>query len=191
MLDVVGRAHLARPPPGLRGRAVAGMTSRRWPGASTADDIANEEAHDVKVAVLMGSPNDQDKMQPAADTLERFGIEADVRVLSAHRTPAEVAELASAARERATRLHLRRRDGGPPRRRGGAHTTLPVVGVPLSAAPSTASTRSTPPCRCPRASRWRPWPSTAPERRAARRPDAGDHRRRPGRSSRPPAEIAG
>ena len=42
----------------------------------------------AKVAILMGSANDRDKMQPAADMLERFGIEPDVRVLSAHRTPA-------------------------------------------------------------------------------------------------------
>ena len=41
----------------------------------------------MKVAVLMGSPNDREKMQPAVDTLEKFGIEADVRVLSAHRNP--------------------------------------------------------------------------------------------------------
>ena len=53
----------------------------------------------MKVAILMGSPNDRDKMQPAADTLERFGIEADVRVMSAHRNPAQVTALASGARE--------------------------------------------------------------------------------------------
>jgi 5-(carboxyamino)imidazole ribonucleotide mutase len=52
-----------------------------------------------KVAILMGSPNDMDKMRPAADTLERFGIEADVRVASAHRNPAVVTALAASARE--------------------------------------------------------------------------------------------
>jgi phosphoribosylcarboxyaminoimidazole (NCAIR) mutase len=41
----------------------------------------------VKVAVLMGSASDAAKMAPAAETLGRFGIEADERVLSAHRTP--------------------------------------------------------------------------------------------------------
>ena len=41
----------------------------------------------TKVAVLMGSPNDRAKMQPAVDTLDKFGLDADVRVLSAHRTP--------------------------------------------------------------------------------------------------------
>jgi 5-(carboxyamino)imidazole ribonucleotide mutase len=86
-----------------------------------------------KVAVLMGSPNDRDKMQPAVDTLERFGIDADVRVLSAHRNPAKVTELAGSAREQGysaficgavMAAHL----AGVV----AAHTTLPVVGVPLS-----------------------------------------------------------
>ena len=52
-----------------------------------------------KVAILMGSPNDDDKMAPAAATLERYGIEADVRVMSAHRSPAVVAGFVSGARE--------------------------------------------------------------------------------------------
>jgi len=87
----------------------------------------------VKVAVLMGSPNDEDKMRGAGEMLERFGIEVDVRVMSAHRTPGEVVAFASAAR----------RDGyaavicgaGMAAHLAGvvaAHTTLPVVGVPLS-----------------------------------------------------------
>ena len=44
----------------------------------------------MKVAVRMGSPNDRDTMQGAADTLESLGFEAAVRVLSAHRNPAAV-----------------------------------------------------------------------------------------------------
>ena len=52
----------------------------------------------MKVAILMGSPNDQDKMAPAAATLEEFGVEAEVHVMSAHRTPAKVAAFASGAR---------------------------------------------------------------------------------------------
>ena len=87
----------------------------------------------MKVAVLMGSPNDRDKMQPAVDTLEKFGIEADVRVLSAHRNPAGVAEFVSSARANGfasiicaagMAAHL----AGA----AAANTTLPVVGVPLS-----------------------------------------------------------
>lgn len=87
----------------------------------------------MKVAVLMGSPNDRDKMQPAVDTLESFGIEADVRVLSAHRNPAEVTALASSAREEGYSAFIC--GAGMAAHLAGvvaAHTTLPVVGVPLS-----------------------------------------------------------
>jgi 5-(carboxyamino)imidazole ribonucleotide mutase len=86
-----------------------------------------------KVAVLMGSPNDGDKMKPASETLESFGITADVRVLSAHRNPAQVAELASTAREQGYSAFIC--GAGMAAHLAGvvaAHTTLPVVGVPLS-----------------------------------------------------------
>ncbi|MBN2624943.1 MAG: 5-(carboxyamino)imidazole ribonucleotide mutase [Acidimicrobiales bacterium] len=86
-----------------------------------------------KVAVLMGSPNDKDKMAPAADTLARYGIEADVRVMSAHRTPAVVAEFASSARDDGYAAIIC--GAGMAAHLAGAvagHTTLPVIGVPLS-----------------------------------------------------------
>jgi phosphoribosylaminoimidazole carboxylase PurE protein len=86
-----------------------------------------------KVAILMGSPNDMDKMAPAAEILERFGIEADVQVASAHRTPAKVTELASTAREQGYVAFIC--GAGMAAHLAGvvaAHTTLPVVGVPLS-----------------------------------------------------------
>ena len=87
----------------------------------------------MKVGVLMGSPNDREKMQPAADTLEKFGIEADVRVMSAHRTPAAVTEFASSARENGYVAVIC--GAGMAAHLAGvvaAHTTLPVVGVPLA-----------------------------------------------------------
>ncbi|MBL8775274.1 MAG: 5-(carboxyamino)imidazole ribonucleotide mutase [Acidimicrobiales bacterium] len=87
----------------------------------------------MKVAVLMGSESDKDKMAPAADTLAKFGIEADVRVLSAHRTPAKVAELASTARDNGYVAFIC--GAGMAAHLAGAvaaQTTLPVVGVPLS-----------------------------------------------------------
>lgn len=86
-----------------------------------------------KVAVLMGSPNDAQKMEPARETLERFGVEADVRVLSAHRTPAAVAELATSAREQGYCAFIC--GAGMAAHLAGAvaaNTTLPVVGIPLS-----------------------------------------------------------
>lgn len=87
----------------------------------------------MKVAVLMGSASDRAKMQPALDILERFGLAADVRVLSAHRTPGPVAELASTAREQGYVAFIC--GAGMAAHLAGAvaaHTTLPVVGVPLS-----------------------------------------------------------
>src|SRR5688572_31768639 len=87
----------------------------------------------MKVAVLMGSASDQDKMAPAAETLARFGIEADVRVLSAHRNPQKVTELASGARAAGYVAFIC--GAGMAAHLAGvvaAHTTLPVVGVPLS-----------------------------------------------------------
>lgn len=87
----------------------------------------------MKVAVLMGSASDRDKMAAAADTLARFGIDADVRVLSAHRNPTEVVELVSSARENGYVAFIC--GAGMAAHLAGvvaAHTTLPVVGVPLS-----------------------------------------------------------
>ncbi|MGH2684754.1 MAG: 5-(carboxyamino)imidazole ribonucleotide mutase [Actinomycetota bacterium] len=87
----------------------------------------------MKVAVLMGSPNDRDKMQPAADTLERFGLDAEVHVMSAHRTPDKVAALARSARENGYAAFIC--GAGMAAHLAGvvaANTTLPVVGVPLA-----------------------------------------------------------
>ena len=86
-----------------------------------------------KVAVLMGSASDKDKMAPAADTLSRYGVEADVRVMSAHRSPAVVAEFASSARDDGYAAIIC--GAGMAAHLAGAvagHTTLPVIGVPLS-----------------------------------------------------------
>jgi 5-(carboxyamino)imidazole ribonucleotide mutase len=87
----------------------------------------------MKVAVLMGSPNDAEKMKGAGETLTRFGVEADVRVMSAHRTPADVAAFASSARDEGYAAFIC--GAGMAAHLAGAvaaNTTLPVVGVPLS-----------------------------------------------------------
>src|SRR3954465_2021689 len=81
----------------------------------------------------MGSPNDRDKMAPAVKTLEEFGIEVDERVASAHRTPEAVVALARTARENGYVAFIC--GAGMAAHLAGAvaaHTTLPVVGVPLS-----------------------------------------------------------
>jgi 5-(carboxyamino)imidazole ribonucleotide mutase len=87
----------------------------------------------AKVAILLGSPNDAGKMAAAGETLEQFGVEADVRVMSAHRTPAKVAEFIGGAREAGYSAIIC--GAGMAAHLAGAaaaHTTLPVVGVPLS-----------------------------------------------------------
>ena len=81
----------------------------------------------------MGSPNDMDKMSVAADTLEGFGVQADVRVLSAHRNPEAVLALARSARDEGYSAVIC--GAGMAAHLAGAvaaHTTLPVIGVPLS-----------------------------------------------------------
>lgn len=86
----------------------------------------------TKVAVLMGSSNDRDTMQPAADVLERFGVSHEVRVMSAHRTPEAVAAFARTAREEGYAVIIC--GAGMAAHLAGAvaaNTTLPVFGVPL------------------------------------------------------------
>jgi 5-(carboxyamino)imidazole ribonucleotide mutase len=86
----------------------------------------------TKVAVLMGSSNDRDTMQPAADVLERFGVSHEVRVMSAHRTPEAVAAFARTAREEGYAVIIC--GAGMAAHLAGAvaaNTTLPVIGVPL------------------------------------------------------------
>lgn len=87
----------------------------------------------MKVAVLMGSPNDKEKMAPAVETLENFGLEPDERVMSAHRTPEAVAEFVRGARAEGYAAIIA--GAGMAAHLAGvcaAHTTLPVVGVPLA-----------------------------------------------------------
>src|SRR5947199_8147614 len=81
----------------------------------------------------MGSPNDRDKMAPAIKSLEEFDLDPDERVLSAHRNPEAVVELARSARENGYVAFIC--GAGMAAHLAGAvaaHTTLPVIGVPLS-----------------------------------------------------------
>lgn len=86
-----------------------------------------------RVAILMGSANDQPKMAPAGETLASFGVDYTEHVMSAHRTPAKVAEFASGAREAGYGVLIC--GAGMAAHLAGAvsaQTTLPVIGVPLS-----------------------------------------------------------
>jgi 5-(carboxyamino)imidazole ribonucleotide mutase len=87
------------------------------------------------VGVLMGSKSDWDTMRHIAETLERFGVAHECRVLSAHRTPRETADYASTAAERGLEVVIAGA-GGAAHLAGvvAAHTTLPVLGVPMESA---------------------------------------------------------
>lgn len=90
----------------------------------------------AQVAILMGSSSDLDIMQKAADTLTELGIGSEVRVLSAHRTPDRAVEFVRTAPERGTKVFICGA-GGAAHLAGtvAAHTTLPVIGVPLARTP--------------------------------------------------------
>ncbi len=90
----------------------------------------------ASVAILMGSDSDYERLKPAVQTLRDFGVEPVVRVLSAHRTPQEATGFAAGAREAGIRV-LICAAGGAAHLAGviAAHTSLPVIGVPLDNPP--------------------------------------------------------
>ena len=84
------------------------------------------------VAVVMGSTSDWETMQHADETLKRFNVPHECRVLSAHRTPAQAAEFAANAEERGLEVIIAAA-GGAAHLAGvlAAQTLLPVLGVPM------------------------------------------------------------
>lgn len=86
----------------------------------------------AKVAVLMGSKSDFPVVKPAVKVLKDFGVETEVRVISAHRTPDEAHEFASGAKGRGVEVIICA--AGKAAHLGGviaAYTTLPVIGLPV------------------------------------------------------------
>lgn len=80
----------------------------------------------------MGSKSDWETMKNAADTLAEFGVAHECRVLSAHRVPQALAEYIGGAEARGTEVVIAAA-GGAAHLAGvcAAHTTLPVLGVPM------------------------------------------------------------
>jgi 5-(carboxyamino)imidazole ribonucleotide mutase len=87
------------------------------------------------VGVLMGSKSDWETMKHASETLARFGVAHECRILSAHRTPAATAEYVTAAESRGIEVMIAAA-GGAAHLAGvvAAHTLLPVLGVPIESA---------------------------------------------------------
>ena len=87
-----------------------------------------------KIGILMGSKSDADIMGEAARILEEFGVPHEVKVLSAHRTPQETSEYAQSAESRGIQALIA--GAGYAAHLAGAlaaHSTLPIIGVPLDA----------------------------------------------------------
>ncbi len=85
------------------------------------------------VAILMGSKNDADHMKPTEDVLSTLGISFVTHAMSAHRTPDKVREFSETAEEVGLQAIICAA-GGSAALPGAvaAHTTLPVIGVPLA-----------------------------------------------------------
>ena len=85
-----------------------------------------------KVAVIIGSDSDLDAMRPCINRLKAFGIPTQVRIISAHRTPAAAEALAAAAKDEGFGVIIAA--AGKAAHLAGvlaAYTTLPVIGVPI------------------------------------------------------------
>lgn len=90
----------------------------------------------MKVAIIMGSNSDWPVLEPAEKTLKEFGVEMEVVVASAHRTPELVKEFAAGARDRGVEAIIAA--AGAAAHLGGviaSYTTLPVIGIPINATP--------------------------------------------------------
>jgi len=91
-----------------------------------------DNSHKPKVGILMGSDSDLDIMAEAEKRLAGFGIPYETRILSAHRTPHETQKYAESAIERGLEAIIV--GAGAAAHLAGviaAHTTLPVIGVPI------------------------------------------------------------
>ena len=84
------------------------------------------------VGVIMGSKSDSEAMQPALDALDQMGIEYEMSVISAHRTPDKAREYGTGARERGLEVIIAGA-GGAAHLPGvlASWTTIPVIGVPI------------------------------------------------------------
>jgi 5-(carboxyamino)imidazole ribonucleotide mutase len=111
------------------------------PVAQTAaePDLEGIEVDAPRVGIVMGSKSDMERMQAAAEELDKRGILNEVRVMSAHRDPEVVADYAKNAKLRGLEVIIA--GAGLSAALPGvvaAHTPLPVIGVPLTSSKSIA-----------------------------------------------------
>ena len=88
------------------------------------------------VSIVMGSASATNVLRPSMELLDQFKVQFEVRVLSAHRTPTEATEYARTAKERGIKVIIA--GAGAAAHLPGvvaAHTTLPVIGIPIASSP--------------------------------------------------------
>jgi 5-(carboxyamino)imidazole ribonucleotide mutase len=112
--DIANRAPSPRPSPPIGERESEGRDSKPL------------------VGIIMGSDSDWPTMQAAADVCAEFGVPHEVRVVSAHRTPMDMARYGQTAHKRGLRVIIAGA-GGAAHLPGmtASHTPLPVIGVPI------------------------------------------------------------
>jgi 5-(carboxyamino)imidazole ribonucleotide mutase len=95
------------------------------------------KANQPLVGIIMGSDSDLKVMQAAADILKQFGVEHEISIVSAHRTPLRMVEYASSAIDRGLKVIIAGA-GGAAHLPGmvASLTTLPVIGVPVKSSNS-------------------------------------------------------
>ena len=98
---------------------------------SEASSVAARKREPV-IGIIMGSDSDLPILQQAVDVCAEFGVPPEVRIVSAHRTPLDMAEYGRTARERGLKVIIAAA-GGAAHLPGmvASHTTLPVIGVPV------------------------------------------------------------
>jgi 5-(carboxyamino)imidazole ribonucleotide mutase len=85
-----------------------------------------------RVGIVLGSSSDEERTKAASVILEKFGVEHELEVLSAHRSPRRVATYASSAEDRGLQVLIAA--AGKAAALPGmlaAHTVLPVIGIPI------------------------------------------------------------
>jgi len=96
-------------------------------------DTGGEVDNMPLVAIIMGSKSDSEAMQPTEEVLKALGIDYEVSVISAHRTPEKARQFGLAARDRGIEVIIAAA-GGAAHLPGvlASWTTLPIIGVPLA-----------------------------------------------------------
>lgn len=95
--------------------------------------MSDEKSVPPVIGIIMGSDSDWPTMKAAAEVCKEFGLEAEVKVISAHRTPHDLTEYATSAHQRGLRVIIAAA-GGAAHLPGvtAALTPLPVIGVPIA-----------------------------------------------------------